>query len=166
MTVSTKAREMRRIFGRFATGITVVTAGQDLPRGMTANAFTSVSLEPPLVLVCVQRSANMHETIQECGSFAISVLAAHQEDVARLFANDNRPRGSEFDAVDAIPGPYTGAPILSGALAWLECALTTTYDGGDHSIFIGEVQSLGRGESDEALLFYDGRFHRLERAVA
>jgi flavin reductase (DIM6/NTAB) family NADH-FMN oxidoreductase RutF len=156
---------MRRIFGRFATGITVVTAGRETPRGMTANAFTSVSLEPPLVLVCILRDATLHETIRECGSFAVSVLAAHQERVARLFADSKRPRGSEFDAVDAISGPYTGAPILSGALAWLECKLATIYDGGDHSIFLGEVQALGRGTTEDALLFYDGGFHRLESGV-
>jgi flavin reductase (DIM6/NTAB) family NADH-FMN oxidoreductase RutF len=161
--VAPGAREMRGIFGRFATGITVVTAGREIPRGMTANSFTSVSLEPPLVLVCIQRNATMHETISEAGSFAVSVLAAHQERVARLFADRKRPRGKlEFDAVDAIPGPHTGAPVLSGALAWLECKLATTYDGGDHSIFLGEVETIGRGKTEDALLFYDGGFHRLE----
>lgn len=160
------AREMRQIFGRFATGITVVTAGREIPRGMTANSFTSVSLDPPLVLVCIQRNISMHETIRACGSFAVSVLAAHQERVARLFADRKRPRGQgEFDAVNAIPGPHTGAPILSGALAWLECKLVTVYDGGDHSIFIGEVQALGRGNTEDALLFYDGGFHRLESSI-
>jgi flavin reductase (DIM6/NTAB) family NADH-FMN oxidoreductase RutF len=159
-------REMRRILGRFATGITVLTAGRETPRGMTANAFTSVSIEPPLVLVCVQRNATMHETIREAGSFAVSVLAAHQERVARLFADRKRPRGTrEFEAVHAISGPYTGAPVLSGALAWLECKLATVYDGGDHSIFLGEVQTLGRGKTEDALLFYEGGFHRLESGV-
>jgi flavin reductase len=159
-------REMRRIFGRFATGITVVTAGRETPRGMTANSFTSVSIEPPLVLVCIQRNATMHDTIRECESFAVSVLAAHQERVARLFADRERPRGrAEFDAVDAIPGPHTGAPVLSGALAWLECKLATVYDGGDHSIFLGEVQTIGRGKTEDALLFYDGGFHRLESGL-
>jgi flavin reductase (DIM6/NTAB) family NADH-FMN oxidoreductase RutF len=161
--VAPDAREMRRIFGRFATGITVVTAGRETPRGMTANSFASVSLEPPLVLVCVQRNATMHETIREAGSFAVSVLAAHQERVARLFADRTRPPGQlQFDAVDAIPGPHTGAPVLSGALAWLECKLATVYEGGDHSIFLGEVQTLGRGMTEDALLFFDGGFHRLE----
>jgi len=161
--VAPDARQMRGIFGRFATGITVVTAGREIPRGMTANSFTSVSLEPPLVLVCVQRNASMDETIREAGSFAVSVLAAHQERLARLFADRTRPRGKlEFDAVDAIPGPHTGAPVLSGALAWLECKLATTYEGGDHSIFLGEVQTIGRGKTEDALLFYDGEFRRLE----
>jgi flavin reductase len=159
-------QELRQICGRFATGITVVTAGREMPAGMTANAFTSVSLDPPLVLVCVKQNANIHDTICECGSFAVSMLAAGQERVARIFANHKRPRGKqEFDEVDAIPGPYTGAPILAGSLAWLECELATVYDGGDHSIFLGEVRAIGRGEADHALLFYEGGFHRLGSGV-
>jgi flavin reductase (DIM6/NTAB) family NADH-FMN oxidoreductase RutF len=157
------AREMRQIFGRFATGITIVTTGRDTPRGMTANSFTSVSLDPPLVLVCIQLDATMHETIIEQQSFAVSVLAAHQERVARLFADRTRPRGEgEFAAVDTAAGPRTGAPVVVGALAWLECTLAAVYEGGDHSIFLGEVQSLGRGKTEDALLFYEGGFHRLE----
>lgn len=158
--------ELRRIFGRFATGITVVTAGRDMPRGMTANAFTSVSLDPPLVLVCIQRNATMHETIRDCGSFAVSVLAAHQERVARLFADRKRPRGEgEFATVGTVPGPFSGAPVLAGALVWLECKLAAIYEGGDHSIFLGDVQALGRGNTEDALLFYDGGFHRLETEI-
>jgi flavin reductase (DIM6/NTAB) family NADH-FMN oxidoreductase RutF len=159
------AREMRQIFGRFATGITVITTGNQTPRGMTANAFTSVSIEPPLILVCIQRNATMHDMIQECGFFAVSVLAAHQEGVARMFADRSRIREQEFEAVDAIQGACTGVPVLAGALAWVECRLTSVYDGGDHSIFLGEVQSLGRSETDDALLFYQGGFHRLESGV-
>lgn len=159
----TVGRELRRVFGRFATGVTVVTAGRATPSGMTANAFSSVSLDPPLALVCVKHNASVHDTIIESGSFAVSVLAAHQEEVARLFADHSRPRGQhEFDAVDARPGPYSGAPVLSGALAWLDCKLAAVHEGGDHSIFVGEVQTIGRGTADEALLFYDGAFHRIE----
>jgi flavin reductase len=165
-TMTLDRQELRRICGRFATGITVVTAGRQTPAGMTANAFTSVSLDPPLVLVCVKHNASIHETIRECGSFAVSMLAAGQERVARIFADHKRPRGrQEFDTVDAIPGPYSGAPILAGSLAWLECELATVYDGGDHSIFLGEVRAVGRGEADNALLFYEGGFHRLGSGV-
>jgi flavin reductase (DIM6/NTAB) family NADH-FMN oxidoreductase RutF len=156
---------LRKTLGRFATGITVITVGGEKPRGMTVNAFSSLSLEPPLVLVCVVRSATLHDLIYERGSFAVSMLAAHQEQEARLFADRSRVRGAEFDAVGAVPGPYTGAPVLPGALAWLECKLATVYDGGDHSIFIGEVQSLRRGEAEDALLFYQGDFRRLEPDV-
>src|SRR5215469_8195850 len=93
-------KALRRVLGRFATGVTVLTVGGPEPHGMTANAFTSVSLDPPLVLVCVQRTANMHKAIHESSSFAVSVLAAHQEREARIFANHHRPRVGEFTAVD------------------------------------------------------------------
>jgi flavin reductase len=156
------ALDLRQVMGRFATGITVVTVGGTEPHGMTANSFTSVSLEPPLVLVCVKRNALMHKTIHDTGSYAVSVLAAHQERVARMFAG-RRPHGErQFATVDVMPGPYSGAPVFRGALAWLECELATVYDGGDHSIFIGQVRTLGRSTTEDALLFYDGSFHRLE----
>jgi flavin reductase (DIM6/NTAB) family NADH-FMN oxidoreductase RutF len=153
-------RELRRIFGRFATGITIVTAGGDEPRGMTANSFTSVSLDPPMVLICVLRDASMHETIQRQRAFGVSVLSNRQERVARHFADRNRPRGrAEFDAVDSIPGPRTGCPVLPDALAWFECSLAAVYDGGDHSIFLGTVLAARHGPQADTLLFHGGAFH-------
>jgi flavin reductase (DIM6/NTAB) family NADH-FMN oxidoreductase RutF len=155
-------RAMRGVLGMFATGITVVTAGGDVPHGMTANAFSSLSLDPPLVLVCVGREAVMHDTITGSGGFAVSVLHGCQEDVARHFASKQRPRGlAQFDAVDWMPGNFTGAPVLVGGLAWLDCGLETTYDGGDHSIFVGRVLDTGRSDERDALLFFGGGYHRL-----
>lgn len=155
-------RELRGVLGLFATGITVVTAGEDAPRGMTANSFASVSLQPPLILVCVKRDAAMHTAIQECGAFAVSMLSADQEPVARHFANHARPRGEEeFALVDWVSGERTGAPIVTDALAWLECRLVAVYQGGDHSIFLGQVLETGRGCGNDALLFFAGGFHRL-----
>jgi flavin reductase (DIM6/NTAB) family NADH-FMN oxidoreductase RutF len=154
-------KALRRVMGRFATGITVVTVGGPEPHYMTANAFTSVSLDPPLVLVCVQRTATLHKVIHESGSFAVSVLAANQEQEARIFAAHHRPRVAEFVAVDVVLGPYSGAPVFCDALAWLECELAAVYDGGDHSIFIGRVQTLGHSAEEDALLFYNGGFRRL-----
>jgi flavin reductase (DIM6/NTAB) family NADH-FMN oxidoreductase RutF len=155
--------DLRKCFGMFATGITVLTAGRDEPRGMTANSFASVSLDPALVLICVVPDAAIHDAILAERTFAISVLSAHQEAVARYFADKKRPRGDrEFEAVRCKPGPVTGAPLVSDALAWIECELVAVYDGGDHSIFIGSVLELERGETKDALLFYGGGFHRLE----
>lgn len=152
---------LRKVLGRFATGVTVVAAGRETPCGMTANAFTSVSLEPPLVLVCVDRSAAIYKTVLADGSFAVSMLSASQEQVARYFADHSRPRGAdEFAAVGWSPGPGTGAPILHGALAWVDCALVTSHDGGDHEIFIGSVKASGFEEAAEALVFYGGDFHQ------
>jgi flavin reductase (DIM6/NTAB) family NADH-FMN oxidoreductase RutF len=128
---------------------------------MTANAFTSVSLEPPLVLVCVDRNAAIYKTVLAAGSFAVSMLSAQQEQVARYFADHSRPRGAdEFSSVGWSPGPGTGAPILHGALAWLDCALINSYEGGDHEIFIGSVLASGFGATDDALLFFSGGFHQ------
>ncbi|GAA4620107.1 flavin reductase family protein [Actinoallomurus vinaceus] len=155
--------ELRRVFGRFATGITIVTAGRDEPRGMTANSFTSVSLDPPMVLICVLRDAAMHETILRHRAFAVSVLSDRQERVARYFADRDRPRGrAEFAAVESVTGPRTGCPVLPDALAWFECSLAAVYDGGDHSIFLGEIATLGHGSGEDALLFYAGAYRRLD----
>lgn len=154
---------LRSVLGKFATGVTVVAAGRDAPCGMTANAFTSVSILPPLVLVCVNRSARVNRAILESGTFAVSVLSAHQEEVARYFADHSRPRGAdEFSSVDWMPGPSTGSPVIAGAIAWLECDLAARYDGGDHVILLGSVQASGCGPAHDALLFFSGRFHRPE----
>jgi flavin reductase len=152
--------ELRDVLSRFATGVTVIAAGSEIPCGMTANSFTSVSLEPPMILVCVNRRAAIHHAVLESGSFTVSVLSAGQEYVARHFANRSRPRGdSEFDVVNWSPAPNTGAPVIDGALAWLECGLTAVYGGGDHSIFLGSVLATGRGSARDALVFFGGGFH-------
>jgi flavin reductase (DIM6/NTAB) family NADH-FMN oxidoreductase RutF len=160
----TDRKLLRRTFGTFATGVAVVTVGGATPHAMTANSFTSVSLDPPLGLICVGQQAVMHGRLAD-EHFGVSVLGAHQEALARWFANLSRPLGTaQFEGIDCDPGPVTGVPLIGGALAWFECRLWRTYDGGDHSIFIGEVLSMDHPEpeQDEALLFYQGRFRRLE----
>lgn len=165
-------QRLRAAFGLFATGITVVTTGRPRPCGMTANSFTSVSLDPALALVCVKRDAAFHHAVLETGAFAVSVLAAGQERLARHFADSRRPRGErEFDAVDTRPGPRTGAPLLAGALAWLELRLAAVYDGGDHAIFLGSVLEVGTGAGADCeprpgagadpLVYFRGGFARL-----
>ncbi|HXV92077.1 MAG TPA: flavin reductase family protein [Pseudonocardia sp.] len=147
---------------RFATGVTVLTAGGEHSHGMTANAFTSLSLDPPLVLCCVARTASMHDRIAGAGAFAVNILAADQRQLARYFADKQRPRGAaQFEPVAHRPGPHTGAPVLDGALAWVECRLARTHDGGDHSIFVGEVLASGRGPGTRALSFFGGDYHEL-----
>lgn len=152
---------LRDVMSRFATGITVLTAPGERMHGMTANAFTSVSIDPPLVLCCVTRTARLHAAIAGAHRFGVSVLAADQEGLARYFSDSRRPAGAaQFDAVDWTPGPRTGAPLLDGALAWLECDLVADHGGGDHSIFVGEVSSVGFGTAQDALVFFDGRFRK------
>jgi flavin reductase (DIM6/NTAB) family NADH-FMN oxidoreductase RutF len=154
-------QSLRNCFGAFATGVTVVTVGGGTPHAMTANSFTSVSLDPPLLLICVDRKAVMHECIGGAKSFGVSVLAAHQEAVARHFADRRRPLGAaQFDHVDWLPGPVTGTPLIAGAVAHFECSLWRTYDGGDHTIVVGSVVSTDQPDHGEALLFARGRFGR------
>lgn len=160
VTDGVRPDQLRATLRNFATGITILTAGRDTPQGMTANSFTAVSLSPPLVLVCVNRSASIHQAILGYGSFAVSVLSGSQEYVARYFANHSRPRGrAEFDIVGWSPGDSTGAPLIHGALAWIECAVAAAYDGGDHSIFLGSVLASDHAPAADALLFFGGGYH-------
>ncbi|GIE82604.1 oxidoreductase [Actinoplanes philippinensis] len=150
---------MREVMSMFATGVVVVTVGGEHPHGMTANAFSSVSLEPAQVLCCVAHSAVMHKSINSERRFAISIMAADQERHARYFADKSRPLGArQFEAFDWRPGARTGAPLLGGALAWIECELADSHDSGDHSIFIGAVVGSLRGSGADGLIFFDGGF--------
>lgn len=152
---------LRAVMAKFATGVTVVTTPGEHSHGMTANAVTSVSLEPELVLCCVGHTARMHASILSARSFAISVLGPGQVELAQYFTDRSRPAGiAQFGAVNWTPGPHIGAPLLYGALAWLECELAEIYEGGDHSIFLGRVLSSRCSDGDEALVFFDGDFRR------
>lgn len=157
-------QQLRHTLGTFATGVTVITVGGPTPHGMTANSFTAVSLDPPLVLACVQRDAFMHELLLRNQRFGVSVLAAGQEAVARRFADRRRELGTaEFDEVACQPGRLSGAPLMTDAAASLECALWRSYDGGDHTIFVGRLLSLDRRPDAAVLLFLNGQFHQLDR---
>ncbi|ANN19792.1 flavin reductase [Amycolatopsis orientalis] len=157
---------LREVMGQFATGVTVLTAGGERAHGMTANAVTSVSLEPPMVLCCVSRAARMHDAIVTAGSYAVTVLASDQKDLAKYFADWRRPAGlAQFDSVDWTAGPQTGAPLLDGALAWLECELAEVHEGGDHSIFLGRVVASSRGTAQDSLVFYGGGYHQIDGRV-
>ncbi|CCH32114.1 flavin reductase family protein [Actinosynnema sp. NPDC047251] len=153
---------LRHTMARLVTGVVVITVGGRHAHGMTANAFTSLSLDPPLVLCCVAHSARTHAALTAERRFAVSVLTADQEPVARYFADKSRPSGeAQFRGVDWEAGAHTGAPVVANAAAWLECALVDAHDAGDHTIFIGEVLATGHGPDDSALLFHHGRFRHL-----
>jgi flavin reductase len=152
-------KDFRAAVGGFATGVTVVTtAGEGHGYGMTANAFSSVSLDPPLVLVCVitPSEGSNHITRNQC--FAVNVLSASQEPLSRYFASRDRPRGQ--DAFRDVPHRtlVSGSPILDGAVAYMDCRLHASHEAGDHMIFIGEVVQLGLDPDGEPLLFHGGRY--------
>ncbi len=152
--------DFRNALGTFATGVTVVTTcdSQAQPIGVTINSFTSVSLEPPLILFCLGRAANSVQTFSTCPGFAVNVLTEHQEALSSRFATPDS--GGRWDglAVDRSP---MGFPILPDCLATLDCRIEARHDGGDHIILIGRVESLSIGVGAAPLLYFRGRYARL-----
>lgn len=148
---------------RFATGVAVVAAELDGVRyGMTVSSLASVSLDPVLMLFCCERDASLHEPILAAGHWGVSLLSAAQEDVARWFATRGKQGIDQFYGQQLRRGRATGAPLLVGALAWFECRTWATYDGGDHTIVVGEVVNLECAPDAPALLYHRSRFETLE----
>jgi flavin reductase (DIM6/NTAB) family NADH-FMN oxidoreductase RutF len=150
----------RSALGRFASGVTIVTSRDTTGRdhGLTVSAFCSLSLEPPLILVCIDQEASMHPVLSEASHFAVNILANGQEAIARRFA---APETDRFDGIGFARGT-TGAPFLDDVLAYLECRKTTVVAGGDHTIVTGEVEH-AEVRSSGPLLYYRGGYAQLER---
>lgn len=154
MTAKIDEKKFRQALGRFTTGIAVATTCRtdDSPVGLTINSFSSVSLNPPLVLWSLGKNSPSRTDFEEAGHFAINVLGADQIALSNCFA---RP-GDKFAEVDWTPG-VTKAPLISGCIATFECKIAFCYDGGDHVIFVGEVENFDCAEG-EPLLYADGRY--------
>lgn len=152
--------EFRAVLGRFASGVTVITArdagGKD--HGMTASAFCSVSLDPPLVLACIAEDADMHAVIRQASTFGISILGEAQESLSRRFAE--LPSG-RFDGI-GYSRAESGVILLDDALAHLDCTIVERYDAGDHVICLGRVE-WATCRQDRPLLYYRGGYAQLER---
>jgi flavin reductase (DIM6/NTAB) family NADH-FMN oxidoreductase RutF len=155
--------EFRRVMSRFATGVTVVTCRQDgFDHAMTANSFTSVSLEPALVLVCVEDDSRFHEAITEAGLWSVSVLAESQRGRATWFATRGRPLVGQFDSTPTHRSPVTDALLLDDAIATLDCRTVDIHRAGDHDIVVGEVLELSLARPDaDPLLYFGSRFRAL-----
>jgi flavin reductase (DIM6/NTAB) family NADH-FMN oxidoreductase RutF len=148
----------REVFGRFATGVAVITsAGPSGAGGMTANALCSLSLDPLLALVCFENSARTLPIVREACRFALNILASDQERLAGVFAS-KLPESEKLDGV--AHRLEHGMPIIDGSLAWATCELQELIAGGDHTIAIGRVHSMGLGGGDP-LLWYSGRYHAM-----
>lgn len=151
--------DFRSALSRFASGVTVVTtrdaAGKQF--GITVSAFCSVSLDPPLVLICIEKIAGSHHAFEESGRFTINILAANETRVSEHFASliEDKFAGLEY-AVDEH-----GIPILPGSIANLQCVLFKQLDGGDHSIFIGQVEHVMVRDADP-LIYFKGGYHRIQ----
>lgn len=152
--------EFRDALGRFASGVTVITAShQGEQRGMTASAFVSVSLEPPLILVSVAKNAYMHQVLTETDAFAVSILGEGQLHLSNHFAG--RPNPALH-----VPWEALGSqPVIGGALVQLACTRHATHDGGDHTLFVGEVQAT-RVADTPPLAYFQGRYHSVAAAPA
>jgi flavin reductase (DIM6/NTAB) family NADH-FMN oxidoreductase RutF len=150
--------DFRRVLSHFASGVTIVTTcdGEQRPTGLTASAFCSVSLDPPLILICVDHKSQSFPHLRESGRFAINILHQGHEQLSRRFAST---RLDKFDGVAFTMGTV-GVPLIDAALAYLECRTVSAHVEGDHTIFVGRVEAVGVGEG-EPLLYYGGRYHRL-----
>ena len=151
-------RDLRNAMGLFATGVTVITtkdtAGK--PFGLTANAFSSLSLDPPMLLICVDKGVDCYNCFEESKVFAVNFLSLGQEELSTRFAT----KGIEkFEGLSYSVGEL-GVALLDGALAHFECTVAHAYEGGDHTIYVGEVQKLVTSPGDP-LLFYQGKYRSL-----
>lgn len=149
----------RQVLGHFATGVTVVTtADEGEPAGLSVNSFTSVSLEPPLVAICVASVSRTWPRMRAMGSFCVNILAEDQEHLSRAFA---RRSTDKFRGVGWRPAE-SGAPILAGALAWLDCSVEAEHGAGDHVIVVGRVRDMGVAHDGGPLVFYRGGYGRFQ----
>ncbi|GGG62026.1 flavin reductase family protein [Paenibacillus radicis (ex Gao et al. 2016)] len=155
------AMNWRSTMGKFATGVTVITTVDEAgnPLGMTANAFTSLSLDPPMVLICVDNKSDTLTKLLASNKYGVNILADHQEPLSRAFA---RKGGSEkFEGIAYSTGE-TGVPVLSGCLVSVECIVKEAVQGGDHMILLGEgVRIHEEASVTEPLLFYRGKYEKL-----
>ncbi len=151
--------EFRHALSRFASGVTVATTlGADgQPHGLTVSAFCSVSLQPPLVLICIERSAPSHDAFADRGAFVVNILHESQDAISQQFAT---PAVDKFDTIASRPG-IDGIPVLANSLATLECRLRYRHEGGDHSIFVGEVETINVDDG-VPLVYFKGQYNGLK----
>lgn len=150
----------KEVLSRWASGITVVTCGTpEGLHGMTASSFCGVSLDPPLILVCVDRRNRTHRLIREAGVFGVHILGSHMQEISDRCAGFLGEEGHQLRDVE-YGTKVTGAPILEGTLAWMDCVLTQAHEAGDHTIYVGEIQAAGATEGTP-LLWFERGYHRL-----
>lgn len=152
------ADAFRQTLARFASGVTIVTVAHNGElSGLTVSAFSSVSLDPPYILICVDKSSSSNGLIQAAGAFAVNILSSEQSTLSNHFA---KRQDDKFQTVPYHIGHY-GMPILEDTLAQMECNVVQTVDAGDHYIYIGQVETSNTDESKEPLLYYSGKYREL-----
>jgi flavin reductase (DIM6/NTAB) family NADH-FMN oxidoreductase RutF len=159
MSEAVSKDEFKAVMGSFAAGVTVVTTvdGDGRKWGLTATAFTSLSMDPPLGLVCVDKRAGSHAVLGASRKFAVNMLGADQEEISNRFASRV---DDKFEGVEHRAGEQTGCPLIGGAIAWMECEVVDVLAGGDHDIFVGRL--IASGSSDGSpLLYWRGGYRQL-----
>ena len=154
---------MREAMRQWATGVTVVSSNYDgMRHGMTVSSFTSISLDPPLVLVSLAKDARTHDLVQRSNIFGITLLNQVQEEISDRFAGRTTEKQDRFAGLETFT-LRTGAPFLSGGLSFLDCSVTATKDVGDNTLFIGEVVALQVAQEGDPLIYYNRSYRRLMR---
>lgn len=155
------ADDFKKALRHWVSGVTVVTSKEgDRVHGMTVSAFSSVSLDPPLVLVCANQSSTTHSVIEAGGVFTVNILSSDQDEVSNVFASPKHEH-CRFDHVEWEEGE-TGAPVIKGAVVNLECSVVSAHREGSHTIYIGQVESVHHRDA-KPLLYYQGGYRTLER---
>ncbi|MCW2841250.1 MAG: flavin reductase [Aeromicrobium sp.] len=164
MTATVDQGAFRGALGRFASGVTVVSTVLDgVDHAMTASAFTSVSLDPPLVLVCSHKASRFHDAVLTSGVWGVSILAEEGKEASAWFAHRGRPLETQLDDVPHRRGA-SGVVLLEQSIAWLECTTASVVDGGDHTIIVGAVTGAGvRDDIDDPLLYYRSHYGTIVR---
>lgn len=148
----------RQVLGHFPTGVTVITAATEAgPAGLAVGSFFSVSLDPPLVAFCAGKSSTSYPKIAAAGHYCVNVLADEQEDICRVFASKG---DDKFASIGWRPSPVTGAPVINGVLAWIDCEIDAVHEAGDHWIVIGRALELEVGHEGGPLVFFRGGYGR------
>jgi len=157
--MSIDSNDFRKALGNFAAGVTVVTGNlpDGTPAGLTVTAFSSVSLEPPLILVCIGKQTGCLDAFEKGQNFAVNLLSEAQQDVSNLFASRE---ADKFAGVETVAGK-TGCLLLKGALAHIECKKEATYDAGDHYVYIGRVVALSAADEGNPLLYFQGGYREI-----
>jgi flavin reductase (DIM6/NTAB) family NADH-FMN oxidoreductase RutF len=163
--MSIDVQSFKNTLAHWASGVTVVTTQVDgHPVGITASSLTSVSLDPPQILICVARKLYTHQAIEQSGVFAVNILGADHLEWGMRFAGMMPEHHDRFAGIELQQG-VTGAPILSDVLGWLDCRVRNAYDGGDHTIFVGEVLAAGSTEERSPLLYFNRTWRQLDEEL-
>jgi flavin reductase (DIM6/NTAB) family NADH-FMN oxidoreductase RutF len=156
------SEQLRQAMRQWATGVTIVSASHAGQRhGMTVSSFTSVSLEPPMVLVSLEQSTHTHRMIQVASYFGITILTRDMQEISDRFAGRMPDNLDRFAGLETFT-LSTGSPLLASGLAWFDCRVVATYPAGNHTVFIGMVEAVKTGQDSAPLLYYDRRYRFLE----